>query len=181
MEIKSSASEKGAPLQVHSIYEGAIQMFRDPMFHMISFSLAAFVVLFDFSLTVIVDYVKDKGLQEQSGKYFISMASVGDFIGRLGFGWVTDRNFMSTARFMMLLHVVQGLSFMLMPYFYTLDSIMILVVISNIAGGANVVMYPILVTKYLPSVQSLSIGCISFFGGIVQFGVPFMIGNFISI
>lgn len=149
----------------------------DPMFHMISLALGAFVIQFDMSLTVIVDYLQDKGFREDAGKYFICLISAGDFVGRLGFGWVTDKNYMSMPKFMCLMHILQGLSFCAMPLFSSFDSLIITVVVSGLAGGATVIMFPLLLAKYLPSLQSLAAGYISFLGGIMAFGVPPMIGN----
>ncbi|XP_035229243.1 monocarboxylate transporter 5-like [Stegodyphus dumicola] len=161
-----------------SIYKGVIKMISDPMFHMISLSLAAFAMLFDPSITVIVDYLNDKGLKEDVAKYFISMLSLSDLIGRLCFGWVTDRNYLSLPKFMMLIQVLQGICFLLIPIFYSFDVLMTLIVIYGMAAGATLVMFPILVGKYLISVQSLAIGCISFLSGMLTFGIPPLIGYF---
>ncbi|KFM58401.1 Monocarboxylate transporter 12-B, partial [Stegodyphus mimosarum] len=164
--------------QEASLYKGVIKMISDPMFHMISLSLTAFEMLFDPSITVIVDYLNDKGLGEDVAKYFISMLSLSDLIGRLCFGWVTDRNCLSLPKFMMLIQVLQGICFLLIPMFYSFDVLMTLTVIYGMAAGATLVMYPILVGKYLISVQSLAIGCISFLSGMLTFGIPSLIGYF---
>ncbi|GFX25370.1 monocarboxylate transporter 9 [Trichonephila clavipes] len=164
--------------QETSIYKGMAKLFRDPMFHMISLSLGAFAMLFDPAITVIVDYIMDKGLTEDVAKYFISMLSLGDLVGRLGFGWVTDRKYMSIPNFMMLIQVIQGICFLLIPLFNGFDTLMSVMVIYGVMSGANLVMFPILVGKYLQSVQSLAIGFIAFFSGILSFAVPPLIGYF---
>ncbi|GIY23785.1 monocarboxylate transporter 6 [Caerostris darwini] len=164
--------------QEASIQKGMIKIFKDPMFHMISLSLGAFAMLFDPAITVIVDYIMDKGLSEDVAKYFISMLSLGDLIGRLCFGWVTDKNYMSIPNFMMVLQVAQGACFLLLPMFGGFDTLMAVMVIFGIMSGANLVMFPILVGKYLQSVQSLAIGFIAFFSGILSFAVPPLIGYF---
>ncbi|XP_035221582.1 monocarboxylate transporter 5-like [Stegodyphus dumicola] len=164
--------------QEASIYKGVIKMISNPMFHMISLSLAAFEMFFDPSITVIVDYLNDKGLEEDVAKYFISMLSLSDLIGRLCFGWVTDRNYLSLPKFMMLIQVLPGICFLLIPIFYSFDALMTLILIYGMAAGANLVMFPILVGKYLTSVQSLAIGCISFLSGMLIFGTPPLIGYF---
>ncbi|GBM26107.1 Monocarboxylate transporter 5 [Araneus ventricosus] len=165
-------------LQETSIYKGTMKLFRDPMFHMISLSLAAFAMLFDPALTVVVDYLMDKGVTEEIAKYFISILSVGDLLGRLCFGWVTDRNYMSLSNFMMVIQILQGLCFLLMPLLNGFDTLMALMVIYGVMSGANLVMYPILVGRYLQSLQSLAIGFIAFFSGILSFAVPPLIGYF---
>ncbi|KAG8172018.1 hypothetical protein JTE90_016058, partial [Oedothorax gibbosus] len=45
-------------------------------------------------MTVVVDFVMDKGLREDDGKYAIAALSLGDLLGRLCFGWVTDKGYM---------------------------------------------------------------------------------------
>ncbi|XP_054716904.1 monocarboxylate transporter 13-like [Uloborus diversus] len=164
--------------QETSIQKGIIKVVKDPMFHMISLSLAAFAMLFDPTITVIIDYVKDKGLDSESAKYFISLMSLGDLLGRLCFGWVTDKNYLSIPRFMLLLHILQGGCFLLLPMFYRFDVLMALIFVYGAASGANLVMFPILVAKYLVSVQSLAIGFISVVSGIMSFGIPPLIGYF---
>ncbi|CAL1275603.1 unnamed protein product [Larinioides sclopetarius] len=165
-------------LQETSIYKGTMKLFRDPMFHMISLSLGAFAILFDPALTVIVDYLMDKGVTEEIAKYFISILSVGDLLGRLCFGWVTDRKYMSVSNFMMVIQIIQGICFLVMPLFNSFDTLMTIMVIYGVMSGANLVMYPILVGRYLQSLQSLAIGFIAFFSGILSFAVPPLIGYF---
>lgn len=161
-----------------TIYQEIIKVYTNPMFHIISLSLAAFAMSFDPAITVIVDYIKDKGLEEDGAKYLISIMSIGDLFGRLCFGWVTDNNYLSVPKFMLLLHVVQGISFILFPFFNSYNVLMAIVIVYGVAAGITLVMYPILIAKYLPSVASLAIGCIAFFTGIVSFAVPPVIGYF---
>lgn len=176
-ETSITVVERPNEIQETSLRKGIITVIRNPMFHVISISLAGFAMLFDPAITVIVDYIKDKGLEENDAKYFISVMSLGDLLGRLCFGWVTDRNYMSIPRFMLLIHVIQGVCFLLLPLFSTFDVLLTLIVIYGLASGATLVMYPILVAKYLVSVQSLSIGFISIFSGILSFAIPPLIGK----
>ncbi|KAG8200648.1 hypothetical protein JTE90_022270 [Oedothorax gibbosus] len=153
-----------------------VQLMRNPMFHMISLSFAAFAMVVDPALTVIVDYLMDKGLKEDVAKYFISLMALGDLIGRMGFGWVTDRNYISVPKFMMLLHVGLGLCFLLLPVFSNFDSLMTVLVIYGLISGVILVMFPVLVGNYLKSVQSLAIGFIAFSSGLLNLGIPPLIG-----
>lgn len=165
-------------IQETSLTKGIIILISNPMFHVISISLAGFALLFDPAITIIVDYVMDKGFEENDAKYFISMMSIGDLLGRLCFGWVTDKKYMTLAKFVMLLHVVQGISFLLLPLCQDFDIMIAMITVYGLASGANLVMYPLLVAKYLVSVQSLAIGCIAVFTGLVSFAVPPLIGEY---
>lgn len=148
------------------------------MFYVISISMAGFALLFDPVITVIVDYIMDKGLKEDDAKYFISMMSLGDLLGRMCFGWVTDRNYLTAAKFILLLQVVQGLCFLTLPFIDGLYNLIIIITVYGLASGANLVMFPILIGKYLRSVQSLAIGFSSVFTGVVSFAVPVLIGEY---
>ncbi|KAG8200645.1 hypothetical protein JTE90_022267 [Oedothorax gibbosus] len=165
-------------LQESSITKGTLKVLKDPMFHMISLSLGAVAMVFDPSITVIVDYITDKGLKEDVAKYFISMMAIGDLFGRMGFGWVTDKNYLSVPKFMLILQVGLGICQMLLAVFNTFDTLMVIVVLHGLLSGATLIMFPILVGKYLQSVQSLAIGFISFFSGLLAFTVPPIIGYF---
>lgn len=165
-------------VQETSLTKGILKMLRNPMFHVISISLGGFAMIFDPTIVVIVDYIKDKGLPENDAKYFISMMSLGDLLGRLCFGWVTDRKYMSLPKFMLLMQVTQGICFLLLPLFHTFDILLTIIVIYGVSSGATLVMYPILVSKYLASLQSLATGFISIFTGVLSFAVPPLIGYF---
>lgn len=168
-------------IQETSLIKGIIILISNPMFHVISISLAGFAMLFDPAITIIVDYVMDKGFEENDAKYFISMLSIGDLLGRLCFGWVTDKKYMTLPKFMMLLQVVQGICFLLLPLFQEFDIMIAIITIYGLAAGANLVIYPLLVSKYLVSVQSLAIGSIAVFTGVTSFAVPPLIGEYFCI
>ncbi|GFU40624.1 hypothetical protein NPIL_134571 [Nephila pilipes] len=175
-DLKTSISEEQK--QETSLYRAVLEVTCDPMFHMISLSLAASAMLLDPLLTVIVDFIMDKGFEEKVAKYFISALAFGDLVGRLSFGWITDRNYMSVPKYMMLTQVLQGICFMSTCLLYEFYSLMIMITAVGMIAGATIVMYPILVGKYLPSVQSMAVGCMSFFTGMLTFTVPSLIGYF---
>lgn len=45
--------------------------------------------------TTLVDFGMDKGLEVEDGKYIIGALSLGDLVGRLCFGWITDKEYAS--------------------------------------------------------------------------------------
>ena len=165
-------------IQETSIIKGMTIMISNPMFHVIGISFAGFAMLYDPVLTVIVDYITDKGFREDDAKYFISMISLGDLLGRLCFGWVTDKKYMTLSKFMILLQVIQGICFLLLPLFQAFYVLIAIITVYGLASGATLVMYPILVSTYLASVQSLAMGNISFITGILSFAIPPLIGEY---
>ncbi|CAL1275598.1 unnamed protein product [Larinioides sclopetarius] len=150
----------------------------DPMFYMISLSLAAVAMILDPVFIILVDFMLDKGFTEKVAKYFISALAVGDLIGRLSFGWVTDKKFLSVRTYMMFMQLGQGTCFLLLPVFYNFYILMFMVILFGTITGAALVMIPILVQTYLKSVQSLAMGFISFITGVATLTVPYLIGYF---
>ncbi|GBN25712.1 hypothetical protein AVEN_172026-1 [Araneus ventricosus] len=163
--------------QETSIFKAVLTISCDPMFYMVSISVATFAVVLDPVFIVLVDFMMDKGLTEEISKYFISAFSIGDLVGRLSFGWITDRKLMSVRTFMMVMQISHGACFLLLPVFYDFYILMIIVTLFGVITGASLVMIPILVQTYLPSVQSLAIGCIAFVTGTAILMVPSLIGK----
>ncbi|GFR30787.1 hypothetical protein TNCT_696561 [Trichonephila clavata] len=164
--------------QETSFLKAIIRTFSNPMFFLISLSLAALAFLLDPVFIVNVDFLKDKGLKEEVAKYFISAMAFGNLVGKLGFGWVTDRQYMSIPHFMMVMQIAQGICFMVLCLLYDVYILMVMIAVVGMTVGAATVMFPVLVGKYLPSVQSMAIGCIPIFTGLVNVAVPPLIGYF---
>lgn len=161
-----------------SMWKCLLRVYKNPMFHLISLSLAVYGISFDPLTTVIVDYAKDKGHDDYIGKYFISILALGDLVGRMCFGWVTDKKFLSLPQFMIVSYVLQGIAFALLPLFSSFEGLMCLLVFYGVAAGTGLIMFPVLVAQYLESEQSLAFGCIAFFAGVISFVVPPLIGHF---
>ncbi|GFU40622.1 hypothetical protein NPIL_134561 [Nephila pilipes] len=164
--------------QETSFNKAIIIILSNPMFFMISLSLVALAILIDPVFIVIVDFIMDKGFDEEVAKYFISALAFGNLIGKLSFGWITDRGYMSVPHYMVMMQIAQGVCFMLLCLLYEFYTLMIMITLVGMTIGATVVMFPILVGMYLPSVQSLAMGCLPFFTGIVNATVPTLIGYF---
>ncbi|CAL1275599.1 unnamed protein product [Larinioides sclopetarius] len=176
--VSSILPLEAAMQQETSIFKSVRTISCDPMFYLISISLATYAVVLDPIFIILVDFMMDKGLTEEISKYFISAFSIGDLVGRLSFGWITDRKLMSVRIFMMVMQISHGACFLLLPIFYDFYILMIIVTLFGVITGASLVMIPILVQTYLPSVQSLAIGCIAFVTGAAVLMVPSLIGYF---
>ncbi|GFT87517.1 hypothetical protein NPIL_111241 [Nephila pilipes] len=164
--------------QETSFNKAILSILSNPMFFMISLSLVALAILIDPVFIVIVDFIMDKGFDEEVAKYFISALAFGDLVGKLSFGWITDRGYMTVPRYMMMMHIAQGVCFMLLCLLHEFYILMFMIAAVGMTVGATVVMYPVLVGMYLPSVQSMAMGCVPFFTGIVNVAVPPLIGYF---
>ncbi|GFU20744.1 monocarboxylate transporter 5, partial [Nephila pilipes] len=154
-------------------------LYTNPVYVLISICMSTYVIIFIPILTVIVDYSIDKGIPESSGKYLINAMAIGDLIGRLCFGWVTDRKYMTIPAFMTTVLILEGLFIALFPFAMTLPTFMTLLVLYGMTAGSILVLFPVLVLQYVDlNSQSVAMACVGFLSGIVTFAIPFMIGLF---
>ncbi|GFY62298.1 monocarboxylate transporter 5 [Trichonephila inaurata madagascariensis] len=154
-------------------------LYTNPVYVLISLCMATYILIFIPILTVIVDYSIDKGIPESSGKYLINAMAIGDLIGRLCFGWVTDRKYMTIPAFMTTVLILEGVFIALFPFAMTLATFMTLLVLYGMMAGSILVLFPVLVLQYVDlQSQSVAMACVGFFSGIVSFAIPPMIGLF---
>ncbi|KAG8200644.1 hypothetical protein JTE90_022266 [Oedothorax gibbosus] len=156
-----------------------VKLYTNPVYVLINVCMSTYILIFIPILTVIVDYGIDKGIPEIYGKYLINSMAIGDLIGRLGFGWVTDKKLMTVSSFMCLTFILQGISIMLFPFAISLAFFMALLILYGIMAGAILVLFPVLVLTYLDiNTQTVGMACMPFMSGIMSFAIPPMIGHF---
>lgn len=158
----------------------AMSLHRKPLFLLICLCRAVHFMTLVPVMTVVVDFVMDKGLLEEDGKYAIAALSLGDLLGRLCFGWVTDRGYMSLPRYMMVVMVFQGSSTLALPLMYTKVTLYLMLAIFGLLQGSLFVRHNVLVSKYMENhEQSIAMGCVNFFSGLLGLGLPAYIGKII--
>ncbi|GIY01507.1 hypothetical protein CDAR_196861 [Caerostris darwini] len=157
----------------------AIKLHTNPFYLLICLCRIVHFVAFIPTMTFVVDFVMDKGLLEQDGKYAIAALAVGDLIGRLGFGWVTDKGYLTMPKYIMIVMIAQGASTAFLPLMHTKITIFIFLGIFGMLQGSLFVRHPVLVSRYMKShEQSIAMGCVNFFSGIIGLGLPVYIGYF---
>ncbi|GFU47589.1 monocarboxylate transporter 5 [Nephila pilipes] len=157
----------------------AFKLYLKPMFLVICLCRAVHFIAFIPAMTTVVDFVMDKGLIEQDGKYAIAALSLGDLLGRLCFGWVTDKGYLSMSKFMMTVMIAQGASTAFLPLMNTRLTIFVVLGIFGMLEGSLFVRHPVLISTYMDShEQSIAMGCVNFISGLLGFGMPLYIGYF---
>ncbi|KAG8184687.1 hypothetical protein JTE90_013080 [Oedothorax gibbosus] len=162
---------------------GTLQSFArvasSPMFYVTSFTSVSFYFLFHMFVNIIVDYSLDCGVDKEDTKYVLFSFALCDLFGRLSLGWVTDRNFLSRSRFLMVGMAAIGLVFFFLPIATSFWS---LVVVSGCYGvllGSTMIIFPILLLDYLGAeIHAVAYGCLCFMNGFAPFARPYLIGYF---
>ncbi|GFY51564.1 uncharacterized protein TNIN_146871 [Trichonephila inaurata madagascariensis] len=156
-----------------------IRLFRDPAYWVICLSRCIHFLIFVPFLTIIVDFTIDRGFPESEGSYVIAAVSFGDLIGRLCLGWVTDRGYLSLSQYMLVGLLAQGLNTASLPLMPTKAAVYTSLFIFGMVQGSLFVRHPVLVQKYMGrNVQSIAMGCMNFFPGLLGFTFPIYIGYF---
>lgn len=57
------------------------QLYRNPLYNLISLSIAVYFAVFIPVLTVIVDYTRDKGISRNCEQFLIHSLTIGDLLG----------------------------------------------------------------------------------------------------
>ncbi|GIX95145.1 uncharacterized protein CDAR_178921 [Caerostris darwini] len=156
-----------------------VGLFKNPLFVLICMSRTVHFLLFLPVVTTIVDFALDRGFREDEGSYVIASLSLGDLLGRLCLGWVTDKGFMDVPRFLLVGMILQGINTASIPLMPSKAAVYISLCIFGLLQGSLFVRHPVLVQKYiLSNFQSLAVGCLNFFPGILGLALPIYIGYF---
>lgn len=157
----------------------AVQLHTKPLFLLICLCRSSHMLTFFPMLTTVVDFSRDKGFPEGYGKYVIAALSGGDLIGRLFTGWITDKQFLSLPRYMLIFMMLEGISTALLTVTNSSATLIISLAIYGLLQGCVFIQHPVLVSRYLRNdEQSIALGCLNFFPGILGFSLPFYIGYF---
>ncbi|KAG8200641.1 hypothetical protein JTE90_022263 [Oedothorax gibbosus] len=177
--VPPASSQKKDPPTVMETIRSMVHLYANPVYILISLCMCTYVIIFIPTLTVVIDYSKDKGFQETYGKFILNAMAIGDMIGRLGFGWVTDKKYMTLPVFMFSVLALQGVFVAVLPLADSIPAFFAVLVLYSTAAGCLVVIFPVLVFHYIDmNVQSVAISNMGLLSGITSFGIPSMINKF---
>ncbi|GBN55175.1 Monocarboxylate transporter 9 [Araneus ventricosus] len=157
----------------------AMKIYKKPLFLLICLCRAVHFITFIPVITAVVDFIMDKGLVEADGKYAIAALSLGDLLGRLCLGWITDRGYMSLPKYMLVIMILQGICTASLAWMNTKTTLFIMLAVFGMFQGSLFVRHNVLVSKYFERhEQSIAMGCMNFFSGLLGFALPAYIGYF---
>ncbi|KAG8197310.1 hypothetical protein JTE90_007556 [Oedothorax gibbosus] len=178
INMKSQEYQPVEPIKRNAVIEFLLVNIR-PMFLLIALTLGAFQFLFISVVTIIIDHALDIGISSEGSKYLVIGFSVADLIGRLAFGGVLDKQLIKISHFAGLTTLLMGISVLAMPASSNYYYLMSCMTLCGLVMGGNCIMYPILVEEYMEKkVQTMAIGSMNFYGGLMIFSLTPMIGFF---
>ncbi|KAF8782435.1 Monocarboxylate transporter 13 like protein [Argiope bruennichi] len=179
LENSQKSMDKKQSNSFWTIFKTMIKLFRNPLFVLVCLCRTVHFLTFLPIVTTIVDFAIDRGFREDEGSYVIAALSLGDLLGRLCLGWVTDKGFMGVPRYLLVGMVLQGVNTATIPFMPNKATVYVSLCIFGMLQGSLFVRHPVLVQRYMRSdVQSLAIGCMNFFPGLLGMALPLYIGYF---
>ncbi|GFR13972.1 monocarboxylate transporter 5 [Trichonephila clavata] len=178
-EIEEATPAVEINTQENFTTRSSFEICKNVLFHFVCLSRAAHFFTCISVMTTIVDFMMDRGLSELDGEYAIMALAVGDSIGRICTGWITDYGWLSVQKLVMFVMIILSLVTFSFPFLHNIPTIFTVLIFFGICQGALFIRHPILATKYTrPHEHSTAIGFLNFFAGLVAFGIPSYIGAF---
>ncbi|GIY23717.1 uncharacterized protein CDAR_32071 [Caerostris darwini] len=130
----------------------AVQSFRvflDPAFLLISITQSTYFFIMFLIWTIIVDFVRDKGIPPDEEVYFVMCLSLSDTLGRLGLGWITDSKFLTKSNYSALCFLGMGVMASLLPLVTGFAVTLTTVFIYGLISGGVMIIFPGMVTQFI--------------------------------
>ncbi|GIY26528.1 monocarboxylate transporter 9 [Caerostris darwini] len=163
----------------NQVFHSISNILKEPMFHLITFTMCIYFLGVHSLFMVIIDFAKDKGIPEAKGIYIISMFSLTDLFGRACLGWITDRNYISRKTMVALNLSILGLLYQIYPLIDSLPAILAVSAINGLAVGSSITLFFVLQAECLGMKRlTLVIGLTSFINGMLSLLRPGVIGLF---
>ncbi|CAL1278141.1 unnamed protein product, partial [Larinioides sclopetarius] len=159
-------------------FKMAIEILSSPHFLIVS---AAYAVYFSTSaifLMVVMDFAKDRGVDPENSVYLVSAFSIGDFAGRLSFGWIADTQFVKRNVLVRIYLLAMGLLTVCLPI-CPVPTLPFFSVLLGILNGSVIVNHSVLLNEYLGLEKlPLAVGFSTCIVGMSAFIRPIIIGLF---
>ncbi|GFW43605.1 MFS domain-containing protein [Trichonephila clavipes] len=138
----------------------------DPIFVLIAITNALYNFTFVCMVTVIVDFARDIDVGILNEKYILMSLSVGDLIGRLGLGWVTDKGYMTRSNFAALCFLCQGITTAAIAWSSEFLMLVSLAALYGLSEAGLILIFPLIVAEFIEEEkQTVAIPCTHFLAG----------------
>ncbi|CAL1273223.1 unnamed protein product [Larinioides sclopetarius] len=151
----------------------------DPIFVLIAITNALYCFTFVCMVTVIVDFARDINVGLSNEKYILMSLSIGDLIGRLGLGWVTDNGYMTRSNFAAVCFLFQGITTTIIAWSTGFTMLVTLAALYGLSEAGLICIFPLIVAEFIEEdKQTVAIPCTHFLAGPLCLTVAPLIGYF---
>ncbi|RWS05418.1 Monocarboxylate transporter 12-like protein [Dinothrombium tinctorium] len=163
-------------------FSNMITVLSQPMFYMICLIFIVYNMTFQVYLMTIVDFTLTKNIAGRDKAVFlIVIFSLADLIGRLSFGWISDRNFLKPKNFAIFCLTVLAFTLVFTPNAPSLLALQFCTAIVGLMIGIITILWPILNVDYCGIEKlAISLGFNCFFSGLESLIRPVIIGYYLD-
>ncbi|GIY11842.1 MFS domain-containing protein [Caerostris darwini] len=155
------------------------QILTNPVYLAICITFGCNVVNFIAYLTVIVDFARDRAIDEPDAVFLVSAFSVGDLFGAVCLGWLSDFKCVKRKYTVMFSYAVMGCLLLYLPMCDTHAYFLGISVCMGIFNGCVMTNIPVVMREYLGLERlAVAVGLAHFFVGVGQLLFPMLIGYF---
>ncbi|GIY22115.1 monocarboxylate transporter 12 [Caerostris extrusa] len=156
----------------------ASEILTSPYFIIVSAAYAVYFSTSSIFLMVVMDFAKDRGVDLEDSVYLVSAFSIGDFAGRLSFGWIADTECLKRNILVRIYLLAMGVLTVSLP-FCPVSVLPAFSVLLGILNGSVIVNHSVLLNEYLGIEKlPLAIGFSTCIVGMTAFIRPIVIGFF---
>ncbi|XP_055936982.1 uncharacterized protein LOC129966558 isoform X2 [Argiope bruennichi] len=168
-----------SPNSLKGLLKTLLLLYSKPLFLILTVNRVISFIGTHSLFTIIVDFVMDKGFTEGDGRRALVVTTLGEVIGRLCLGWVTDNGYVSVPKYMLLVTVIRSTVTIYLPFINSYTNMLIMLTAIGVLQGSVYVQLYGIVSKYMESHEkSVATGCINLLPGLLGFGLPAYIGYF---
>ncbi|KAK2718106.1 monocarboxylate transporter 13-like isoform X3 [Artemia franciscana] len=153
-------------------------LLKSPSFLLCSTTVGLMAMCNPHFLYYMPSYVTEKGIVTKSeAATLVSIGAAIDMFGRIGSGWLADRNFIPLGKMYALCFLVAGTAPLILPFATNMIVLGILCSLFGLAAGFWFLLVPTLLTEYhgVEKISS-SYGLARLFQGVMTFCSPLLIG-----
>ncbi|XP_023211397.1 monocarboxylate transporter 9-like isoform X2 [Centruroides sculpturatus] len=153
------------------------QVFRYPMYYLITISFGLFCFCYYSYLLIIVDYELDHGIEEETSSFLITIFAVFDLLGRLTIGWFIDFKFLTLRTVSIIMFLLLGILYTTLPFCVDFLPLCFSAAFSGYVDGCIFTNWIVCFTEYLPlSNLTGALGTGALLLGVISLSLPFLIG-----
>ncbi|XP_015909868.2 monocarboxylate transporter 12 isoform X2 [Parasteatoda tepidariorum] len=131
----------------------SFNIFWNPVYLLVTFIQSSHAFLMYISWTIMVDFARDKEVEEHLEVHFVMGLLLFDTIGRTFLGTIIDKKYLSVSNFSASCFAVMGLSCLLLIFVSGFSTAIFAICLFGFACGGNTTGLPGIVTEFIPKEQ----------------------------
>ncbi|KAL1431233.1 hypothetical protein MTO96_014611 [Rhipicephalus appendiculatus] len=159
---------------------GMFSFFRCPMFVPLMATGVVYGYVFGTYMITIVDHAEGAAhASNEDGATLVSVMAMGDFLSRIGTGYITDRHYITREWMLIINFTVQGVCLLLLANLDTVANMAAVALVFGLNNGGTIASMPVLLADHLGDDHlPLTFGLHRLSMGVASLTRPLLIGYF---